>query len=60
MTAVFAVVGEHREDPNSLLLLGADGQHYAHRLPDGPITPIEPDEHWTVDEITPEPAEITG
>ena len=60
MIAVFAVVGEHREDPNSLLLLGADGQHYAHRLPDGPITPVEPDEQWAVEEVTPEAIEIAG
>jgi len=51
VVTIFAVVGEHRDDPNRLLLLGADGQHYAHELPDGPTTPVEPDVDWTVDEI---------
>ena len=49
MTTIFAVVGEHRDDPNRLLLLGDDGRHYAHRLPDGPTTPVEPDAQWVVD-----------
>ena len=49
MTTVFAVVGEHRDDPNRLLLLGDDGRHYGHRLPDGPTTPVEPDGRWVVD-----------
>ena len=60
MSVVFAVVGEHREDPEHLLLLGTDGQHYAYRLPDGPTTPIEPDEHWDVDEAELDPSEIAG
>ena len=50
VTVVYAVVGEHRDDPDRLLLLGADGQHYAYALPDGPTTPVEPDETWTVDD----------
>ena len=49
MSTVFAVVGQHREDPDRLLLLGEDGQHYDLRLPDGPTVPIEPDEFWTMD-----------
>lgn len=50
MINVFAVVGEHRDDPTRFLLLGADGQHYDQTLPDGTPTPIEPDdETWAVD-----------
>ena len=51
MISVFAVVGEHHDDPNRLLLLGADGRHYAHDLPDGPTTPVEPDGAWNLDEV---------
>ena len=53
MTAIFAVVGERRDDPLELLLLGADGQHYAYPLPDGPVVPVEPDEAWRRDDAEP-------
>lgn len=49
MTLVFAVVGEHREDPDRLLVLGEDGHHYDYRLPTGQALPTEPDEAWEVD-----------
>ena len=58
MPTVFAVVGEHRDDPDRLLLLGADGQHYALRLQDGAATPVEPDEDWRVDPQRPETDEV--
>lgn len=51
MTTIFAVVGERRDDPLELLLLGADGQHYAYPLPEGPATPVEPDEAWRRDDV---------
>ena len=60
VTTVFAVVGEHRDDPNHLLLLGADGQHYDFSLPDGPTVPVEPDERWAVDEGVPSAEELAG
>ena len=50
VTTVFAVVGEHRDDPDRLLLLGDDGHYYGHHLPDGPTALVEPDERWTLDE----------
>jgi hypothetical protein len=53
MTTIFAVVGERCDDPLELLLLGADGQHYAYPLPDGPVTPVELDDQWTVDHAQP-------
>ena len=53
MTTIFAVVGERRDDPLELLLLGDDGQHDAYPLPDGPATPIEPDAAWQVDRALP-------
>lgn len=47
--AEFLVVGEHRDDPLQLLLLGIDGRHYAYTLPEGDPTPIEPDDGWRVE-----------
>lgn len=58
MTTVFAAIGEHRDDPDRLLLLGADGHHYAYPLPDGPASPVEPGDEWLVDEAAPGPDEI--
>ena len=49
----FSVVGEHRADPDRLLLLGDDGRYYDLHLPDGSVVPAEPEAgEWTVD---PEP-----
>jgi hypothetical protein len=51
MEIVSAAAGHHRDDPCLLLLLGADGRHYAQLLPDGDPVPIEPDgDGWFVDE----------
>ncbi len=60
VAAFFSLVGEHREDPDRLLLLGADGQLYEHLLPDGPTTPIEPDDEWTMDIPAPEADDLLG
>ena len=49
MTTVFAVVGEHHDDPDRLLLLGSDGQYYQFLLPDETTTPVIPDETWDFD-----------
>ncbi len=59
-TTVFAVVGEHRDDPDHLLVLGADGQHYDLHLPDGVTLPVEPDEEWRVDPSHPDTDEVAG
>jgi hypothetical protein len=53
MTTIFAVVGERRNDPLALLRLREDGQHDADPLPDGPVTPVEPDEQGAVDRAQP-------
>ena len=52
MPNILAVVGEHRDDPHHLLLLGEDGQHYDLRLTDGATTPLapEPGDEWLVDD----------
>ena len=45
-----AVVGEHKHDPEQLLLLGADGHYYAYSLPDDRTAPVEPDETtWSIE-----------
>ncbi len=51
-------VGERRDDPLELLLLGDDGQHYAYPLPDGPAWPVEPDAGWAVDRALPPMEEL--
>ena len=55
MTNVLAVVGEHRDDPDHLLLLGDDGHYYDLRLSDGATVPIQLNEEWVV-ETPPEAA----
>jgi hypothetical protein len=46
---VLAVVGEHHDDPDRLLLLGEDGRHYEYQLSDGTTIPVVPDEAWVID-----------
>jgi hypothetical protein len=50
----FAVVGENRNDPSTLLVMGADGNYYALSLPDGETTEIEPDDEWEIEPAPPE------
>jgi hypothetical protein len=45
----FAVVGESKDDPQQLLLLGSDGNYYAYGLADGNTQLVEPDDHWSVE-----------
>jgi hypothetical protein len=49
MTNVFAVVGEHRERPDRLLLLGVDGHFYTFVTPAGPPVEVEPTAEWEID-----------
>jgi hypothetical protein len=48
MTNVFAVVGEHRAEPERLLLLGDDGRYYA--FADGRPAEVEPGDAWALDD----------
>ncbi|MDP9366256.1 MAG: hypothetical protein M3Q10_18885, partial [Chloroflexota bacterium] len=48
MTNVFAVVGQHRAEPNRLLLLGDDGRYYAYAA-DGLPARVEPSAAWSLD-----------
>ena len=50
MTNVFAVVGEHRQEPERLLLLGDDGHYYQYAVPGGHPTEVEPSDEWEIDE----------
>ena len=49
MTNVFAVVGEHREEPARLLLIGDDGHFYAYATTNGEPTAVEPTDEWELD-----------
>jgi heat shock protein HspQ len=44
-----AVVGENKEDPFLLLLMGTDGSYYAYSLSDGNTKVVEPDDHWHIE-----------
>jgi hypothetical protein len=44
-----AVVGENKDDPEQLLLLGEDGNYYAYNLPEDDTQPVEPDDRWNVE-----------
>ncbi len=45
----FQLIGELKDDPHRLLLLGNDGACYAFDTIDGEIAPLEPDDSWAVD-----------
>ena len=51
MTNVFAVIGEHRDDPGQLLLRGSDDHFYAY-ADDGRLRPVELSAEWALDEET--------
>ncbi len=51
MTNVFAVVGEHRRQPERLLLLGDDGRYYA-LTADGRPVAVHPSKSWRLDADT--------
>ncbi len=48
-----AVVGENKDDPEQLLLLGSDGNYYVYSLPDDSTQPVVPDDHWSVEPASP-------
>ncbi len=59
MTNIFAVVGEHRDDPDRLLVIGEDGNAYDYKVPTGQFMPTEPqEEDWHVDTEEPDLEEI--
>lgn len=49
MANLYAVIGEHGTDPDRLLVIGEDGQHYAWELSTDETVPVEVDEGWLID-----------
>ena len=45
----FRVVGERRDDPGHLLVLGCDGRWYDYDITGSRVTPIELTDSWAVD-----------
>lgn len=43
-----AVVGENRDDPLVLLVVGTDLRYYAYSMQDGDTRRVEPDDRWDV------------
>lgn len=52
------VVGEDRNDPRHLLLLGDDGLFYAWSLLDDDTAPVEPDQRWRLTAPLPEGCQL--
>jgi hypothetical protein len=53
MTNVFAVIGQHRDLPDRLLLLGEDNRLYAWSADMSDPVETEPSADWTIDESAP-------
>lgn len=49
MTNLYAVVGEHSDDPDRYLVLGDDGAFYEWDLATEQTVPVEPTEEWEID-----------
>ncbi len=60
MTNIFAVVGEHRDNPDHLLVLGEDGSYYDYTVTTGHTIPTEPNPSWTTDVDISELDEVLG
>jgi hypothetical protein len=45
------VVGENRDDPSQLLMMGTDGSYYAYSLPDEDWSVVKPDDRWVVEPV---------
>jgi hypothetical protein len=50
MTNQFSIIGQHRENPDQLLLIGDDGQRYATDISMSDPVPVESDEDYLIDE----------
>lgn len=47
----FQVIGERKDDPGHLLLMGDDGQWYDFDIAQGEIALIDPDDSWAMDVV---------
>jgi hypothetical protein len=52
MTNEFAVIGHHRDEAETLLLLGADRHYYRYDLTDNRLEAVEPHEEWVLEPDT--------
>jgi hypothetical protein len=50
VTNVFAVVGEHRQEPERFLLVGDDGRFYAYASSESEPVETEPSDEWELDD----------
>ena len=48
-TTIFSVIGEHRAEPDRLLLLGDDGRFYALTTATAQPTAVQPTDEWAID-----------
>ena len=55
MMTEFDVIGERKDDERHLLVRGEDGRHYDYSLDSEQVSPVEPDERWTIDDEQEEP-----
>ncbi len=46
-----AVIGESKNDPDRLLLLGENGAYYAYSVSDDVMAQVEPDDSWEIEDI---------
>jgi hypothetical protein len=53
MSTLYAIVGEHHDDPHRYLVLGEDGAYYEWDLVTERTSPIEPGEEWAMDPQVP-------
>lgn len=51
MATIFSVIGSRHDNPDRLILLGDDGQHYELELPSVAPIPVEPGDDWLLDSI---------
>ncbi len=49
MAKEFNVIGERKDDDLHLLVRGEDGKHYDYSLTSEQVSPVDPDERWTLD-----------
>jgi hypothetical protein len=45
-----AVIGEMKDNPDQLLLLGDNGAYYAYSIAHNSATEVEPDDNWVIEE----------
>ena len=49
MTNQFSIIGQHRDNPNQLLLIGDDGQRYSTDISMSEPVPVDSEDEYVVD-----------